>query len=102
MPPSPLANAKPLNVPQTLAQALELHQQGHLVEAERLYSAILLVRPDHFDALHMLGVSKLARGQLSEALQLIASAMRSRPPSPQNSRKLRPCALRTQPPPGGG
>ena len=46
MPPSPLLNAKPLNVPQALAQALELHRQGRLAEAEPLYSAILAVRPD--------------------------------------------------------
>ena len=61
-------SAKPLNVPQTLAQALELHRQGKVVEAERLYAAIL-VRPDHFDALHMLGVIKLEQGRLDEALR---------------------------------
>lgn len=83
MAPSPLPNIKPVNVPQTYVQALKLHQQGHLAEAEQLYAAILSVRPDHFDALHMLGVIKLAGGRLSEALQLIANAMRSRTPSPQ-------------------
>jgi protein O-GlcNAc transferase len=72
----PLSNVRALNVPHTLAQALELHRQGHIADAEQLYVAILTVRPDHFDALHMLGVIKQAQGQLSEALQLIAGAMR--------------------------
>jgi predicted O-linked N-acetylglucosamine transferase (SPINDLY family) len=83
MPPAPLLNAKPLNVPQALAQALELHRQGRLAEAEPLYSAILAVRPDHFDALQMLGLVKLARGQPAEALNLVSAAMRARKPSPQ-------------------
>jgi predicted O-linked N-acetylglucosamine transferase (SPINDLY family) len=83
MPPSPLLNATPLNVPQALAQALELHRQGRLAEAEPLYSAILAVRPDHFDALQMLGLIKLARGQPAEALDLVSAAMRARKPSPQ-------------------
>jgi tetratricopeptide (TPR) repeat protein len=79
----PLPSTKALNVPQALAQALALHQQGRVAEAEPLYAAILAVRPDHFDALHMLGIIKLARGQLGEALRLIASAMRLRTPTPQ-------------------
>ena len=83
MAPSLLPNIKPVNVPQTYAQALKLHQQGQLAEAGQLYAAILSVRPDHFDALHMLGLIKFAQGRLGEALQLVANAMRSRTPSPQ-------------------
>src|SRR5436190_17374651 len=83
MPPALLPNAKPLNVPQALAQAIELHRQGRAAEAERLYADILAVRPDHFDALHLLGVIKLAQGQPAEALKMIAGAMRAKAPSPQ-------------------
>ena len=83
MPLSLQQNAVPLNVAHALVQALELHRQGRLAEAERLYSAILAVKPDHADALHHLGLVKFANGQLIEALQLIAGAMRSRTPSPQ-------------------
>jgi tetratricopeptide (TPR) repeat protein len=79
----PLPSTKALNVPQALAQALALHQQGRLADAEPLYAAILAVRPDHFDALHMLGIIKLSRGLLGDALRLIASAMRLRTPTPQ-------------------
>jgi predicted O-linked N-acetylglucosamine transferase (SPINDLY family) len=70
-------------VPQAFAQALELHKQGRLADAERLYSEVLARRPDHFDALQMLSVVKLARGQPAEALRLISEAMRMRKPSPQ-------------------
>ena len=83
MPPSILPSAKPFNVPQALAQALDLHRQGRLAEAELHYAAILAARPDHFEALHMLGIIKLTQGQLGEALRLIASAMRAKAPSPQ-------------------
>jgi predicted O-linked N-acetylglucosamine transferase (SPINDLY family) len=88
MPPSPLPTArplanKPLNIPQTQAQALELHKAGRLAEADRLYAAILAVRPDHFDALHLSGLIKMAQGQLAEALRLIGAAMKARTPTPQ-------------------
>ena len=83
MPTLPLPQGKPLDVPRTLHQALELHHQGRIAEAEPLYSAVLAVRPDHFDALQMLGVIKLARGELSTALHLVSAAMQVRPTSPQ-------------------
>jgi protein O-GlcNAc transferase len=83
MPPSLLPSAKPLNVPQALAQAIALHRQGRLAEAEPQYAAILSVRPDHFEALHMLGLIKMSQGQHADALRFIASAMRAKTPSPQ-------------------
>lgn len=76
-------NTGTLNVPQALAQALALHEQGRIAEAEPLYAAILAVRPDHFDALQMMALVKLAKGQPAEALKLISAAMGSRKPSPQ-------------------
>ena len=80
---APQLNSRPLNVPLALAQALELHKAGRLNDAENLYAAILAARPDHFDALQMLGLVKLARGRPAEALQFMAAAMRARKPSPQ-------------------
>jgi protein O-GlcNAc transferase len=78
----PLSKAALLNVPQALAQALQLHERGQLVEAEKLYAAILAARPDHFDALQMMGLIKLAKGQAAEALHLMGAAMHARK-SPQ-------------------
>src|ERR1700690_4042268 len=81
--PQPLPKPDSLNVPQALAQALKLHGLGRLAEAEQLYAAILAARPDHFDALQMMGLVKLAAGQPAEALRLVSAAMASRKPSPQ-------------------
>ncbi|HET7803958.1 MAG TPA: tetratricopeptide repeat protein [Pseudolabrys sp.] len=83
MPSSPVSKRETFKVPQAFAQALEFHTQGRLNEAERIYSEVLAHRPDHFDALQMLSVIKLAKGQPGEALKLISQAMRMRKPSPQ-------------------
>lgn len=74
----PLPKTAMLNVPQALAQALQFHERGNLPEAEKLYAAILAARPDHFDALQMMGLVKLAKGQAAEALRLMAAAMQAR------------------------
>ncbi len=81
----PLAEPKPqpLNVAQAFAQGLKLHEQGRLTEAERFYAAVLAARPDHFDALQMMALVKLAAGQPAEALRLVSAAMAARKPSPQ-------------------
>jgi protein O-GlcNAc transferase len=60
-----------INVQQAFAQALALHHQGRLGEAEPLYAAVLAQRPDHFDALQMQGMIKLAKGEPAEALRLV-------------------------------
>ena len=83
MPSMPLPQAKPLDIPRAIHQALELHHQGRIAEAERLYAAVLAVRPDHVDALQMLGLIKLSRGDAVAALRLISAAMQLRPKSPQ-------------------
>jgi protein O-GlcNAc transferase len=83
MPPSPVPKRETFKVPQAFAQALAFHTQGHLNEAERIYSEVLAHRPDHFDALQMLSVIKLAKGEPGEALRLISQAMHMRKPSPQ-------------------
>jgi Tfp pilus assembly protein PilF len=77
------SNAPQLNVPDALAQAQGLCQQGRLAEAERLFAAILAVKPDQADALELLGTIKLSNGRCSEALDLISRAMRLKAPSPQ-------------------
>jgi tetratricopeptide (TPR) repeat protein len=59
----------------TIKQAISLHQQGRLVEAETAYKAILSVDPNEFDALHMLGIINAQRGSFAEAEQLIRRAL---------------------------
>ena len=60
----------------SLQQAVTLHQQGRLDDAERLYNGVLRGAPRDFDALHLLGVLMHQRGRSAEALKLIAKALR--------------------------
>ncbi|AMN38582.1 tetratricopeptide repeat protein [Rhodoplanes sp. Z2-YC6860] len=83
MPSLPLPQSAPLNVPQTLAQALALHKQGKFNEAAQLYLRILASRPDHIDALQYLALIRYDQAQYAEALQYTAKAMQARAPSPQ-------------------
>ena len=58
-----------------LQQALALHQQGRLREAEAAYQIVLQQQPAHFDALHLLGVIALQNGQTLRAIDLITQAL---------------------------
>jgi Flp pilus assembly protein TadD len=59
----------------TLARGLECHQAGKLEEAERCYRKVLTLHPEHFDALHMLGVVALQKGRVDYAIDLIERAL---------------------------
>jgi predicted O-linked N-acetylglucosamine transferase (SPINDLY family) len=60
-------------------QALACHRQGRLDEAERLYRAVLVGKPEHVDALHLLGVIALQRKRFDAAVQLIGRALKLAP-----------------------
>jgi thioredoxin-like negative regulator of GroEL len=60
------------NLPQTMQEAVALHQQGRLREAEKLYARVLKAEPEHFDALHLLGLAKAQGGQMGEASRLMS------------------------------
>ena len=74
---------KPINIPQAIQQALDFQRQGRLPQAEKLYSDVLALRPDYFEALNMLGLIKLQQGDLPGALRLMAAALQARPKSPE-------------------
>jgi tetratricopeptide (TPR) repeat protein len=57
-----------------LAAGLERQRLGQLSEAQRLYEQILAQEPDHIDALHLLGVLHMERGQNDSAATLIEQA----------------------------
>jgi tetratricopeptide (TPR) repeat protein len=59
-----------------LAQAIDLHTRGELDAAAALYLQIIRAEPQHFDALHMLGVYSLQTGDLASAHSLITQALR--------------------------
>jgi tetratricopeptide (TPR) repeat protein len=56
-------------------QALALHRQGNLAEAERIYREVLGRRPSHFGALHHLGVIALQIQHTARAVELIEKAI---------------------------
>ncbi|MDS4068908.1 MAG: tetratricopeptide repeat protein [Candidatus Competibacter sp.] len=62
-----------------LAQAMNLHRQGHLMEAQSLYERLLRDRPDHPEALNFFGILQQQRGQSTQAEQLIRRAIRAAP-----------------------
>lgn len=68
-----------MNLSQTLEQAVQLHRQGRLHEAERLYAAVLEAQPDHFDATHLMGVLCSQQGRNQEALDHLGACLRIRP-----------------------
>jgi tetratricopeptide (TPR) repeat protein len=69
----------PFNLGQTFAEAVALHRQGQLREAERIYARVLKAAPDHFDALNLLGAVKIQQGQFGEAQRLFTAAIKVNP-----------------------
>jgi len=62
-----------------LQQAIALHQQGQLAQAEGGYRAVLQSEPDNFHALHLLGVLLHQGGQHELAVEFIEAALRVDP-----------------------
>lgn len=71
-----------MNVQQTIERALALHQTGQLAQAEAAYRQVLEVVPEHFDALHLLGVVASQTGRASDAVTLISRAVLLNPAHP--------------------
>lgn len=64
---------------QAFQQALVLHRQGQVEQAQQIYQAILQQHPLHFDSLHLLGLVALQTGRGPRALELIRQAIQVRP-----------------------
>ena len=60
-------------------QALALHQQGRLADAEQGYQLVLRRQPHHFDATYLLGVIALQTRRLEPAVELFGKAIALRP-----------------------
>ena len=58
-----------------IGSALAQHQAGRLAEAEAAYRQILAADAKNSDALHLLGVVQLQRGQFDAAIDLIGKAI---------------------------
>jgi len=62
-----------------LSTALGYHQRGLLDQAARIYQILLDRDPAHADALHLLGVVALQRGNPARAVELISRAIALKP-----------------------
>ena len=73
------ASSAPFNLGQVFGEAVALHRQGQLREAERIYARVLKAAPGHFDALNLLGAVKIQQGQFGEAQRLFSAAIKVNP-----------------------
>src|SRR5689334_18769714 len=64
------------NVSDALAAAFQHHQAGELDAAEQIYRQILVVAPDHADALHLLGLVDFQLGKNESAAAHIGRAIK--------------------------
>ena len=73
---STVAGVQPLSeVPALFQQAITLHRQNRLPEAEALYRQVLAAEPNHSGALHFLGVIFLVQEKHREAREFIERAL---------------------------
>ena len=66
-------------IQQKLQKASALHRQGMLSNAKTIYEDILEQKPNHFDALHLLGVIAYQTRNLHQAEELIGKAIKANP-----------------------
>lgn len=67
---------------------MQCHQAGDLPGARRGYLDILKAVPDHFEALHYLGLLEAQTGRYTEAITRIRSALRANPQSAEANSNL--------------
>ena len=68
-----------LTLDEALIEGVEAHKAGQIEEADRLYTAILKVQPNHPDANHNMGVLAVSAGKLKEALPFFQAALKANP-----------------------
>ena len=62
-----------------IQDAIDLHKKGKLQQAEAIYLQLLTINPTNFEALQLLGVVALEKGNNQEALELISLAIEINP-----------------------
>jgi predicted O-linked N-acetylglucosamine transferase (SPINDLY family) len=77
-----ITNSSEDEVSEKLRNAVALHRQGRLDLAELVYKQVLSRDPDNFNALHMLGVVCLQRGDFDLSIALIGRAIAANPRDP--------------------
>jgi len=70
-----------LALPQAMARASTAYRRQSWAEAERLCGSVLDVRPDHLDALNLMGAVAAQTGRMSRAADFFARALAADPES---------------------
>jgi tetratricopeptide (TPR) repeat protein len=68
-----------ITLDQALRNGIEAHKLGDVREADRFYTAVLQVQPDHPDANHNMGVLAVGIGKIEDALPFFRAAINSNP-----------------------
>jgi Flp pilus assembly protein TadD len=75
IPQRPIANNASAQAKKLFAQGFALHQKGQFAQAQALYEQVLKVQPNHFDAMHLLGVISAQTKNYQCAEQLFTKAI---------------------------
>ena len=70
------------NPVRNLEKGLHLHQQGRLDQAQEIYRQVLQYQPQNSDALHLLGVVAMQKGDNPSAVESINRAIQIQPHHP--------------------
>ena len=68
-----------LQIDNLLQKGSRHHQQGNFSDAQALYEQILVIYPDHFDALQLLGVLFAQIKKYSQAVEFLSKALEIKP-----------------------
>ena len=77
-----------LTAQQAMPIAARHYQAGRLAEAESICRQILAVHPDHFEAMHLLGLTVARAGRDAEAVELLRKSVSLSPANAQYQRNL--------------
>ncbi|MCC6301930.1 MAG: tetratricopeptide repeat protein [Gammaproteobacteria bacterium] len=68
-----------IDIEAAVRRANESLRSGRLADAEAIYQQVLTIEPDHFVALHGLGVIAMNTGRSGRAVELIRSSIQKNP-----------------------
>lgn len=71
--------ASPQELDALLAKAMNAHQAGRLVEAQKSYQSVIEAVPEHYPALHFLGLTYFQQGQPDRGVSLVQKALAIKP-----------------------
>lgn len=72
-------NQNDQKIQELFAKGVSFHQIGNLVKAKKIYEQVITTCPNHFDALHLLGVIAAQSKKLINAFDLISRSIRINP-----------------------